>query len=67
MPTDAAALLAHTTANLGYTLESTDLRAGRKYVGKVRDVYTAGDHVAVVTTDRLSGEGRADARASAGH
>ena len=38
----------------GHTLESTRLRAGRRFVGKVRDVYTAGDFTLIVTTDRQS-------------
>jgi phosphoribosylaminoimidazole-succinocarboxamide synthase len=38
----------------GHTLSSTRLRAGRLFVGKVRDVYTVGDFALVVTTDRQS-------------
>jgi len=47
----AAALAA---AAAGHTLEATALRAGRRFVGKVRDVYTAGDLTLIVTTDRQS-------------
>jgi phosphoribosylaminoimidazole-succinocarboxamide synthase len=47
----AAALAA---AAAGHTLEATALRVGRRFVGKVRDVYTAGDFTLIVTTDRQS-------------
>ena len=33
---------------------SSNLRCGLKFTGKVRDTYTVGDKVVLVTTDRLS-------------
>lgn len=40
---------------LATTLDSTDFRGlGRKHAGKVRDVYTLGDRVTLVSTDRQS-------------
>ena len=47
-----AAALAAVAA--GHTLEATALRVGRRFVGKVRDVYTAGDFTLIATTDRQS-------------
>lgn len=42
-------------AQLPYTLKATDLPAlGDRYQGKVRDTYSKGDRLALVTTDRLS-------------
>jgi phosphoribosylaminoimidazole-succinocarboxamide synthase len=40
---------------LSTTLDSTDFpELGRKYVGKVRDVYTRGNQVTLISTDRQS-------------
>ncbi|MFN0061191.1 MAG: phosphoribosylaminoimidazolesuccinocarboxamide synthase [Myxococcaceae bacterium] len=42
-------------AQLPHTLSTTHLPAlGEAYVGKVRDVYRRGEHLVLVTTDRLS-------------
>jgi phosphoribosylaminoimidazole-succinocarboxamide synthase len=38
----------------GEILEATSLDIGVRFEGKVRDIYTAGDFVVAVTTDRLS-------------
>ncbi|MFA6033322.1 MAG: phosphoribosylaminoimidazolesuccinocarboxamide synthase [Myxococcota bacterium] len=41
--------------NLGNTLAETGFDAlGQKYRGKVRDVYSSGDRIVLVTTDRVS-------------
>ncbi|MBX5482035.1 MAG: phosphoribosylaminoimidazolesuccinocarboxamide synthase [Myxococcaceae bacterium] len=43
------------SAQLPYTLRETNFPAlGRKYRGKVRDTYAAGDRLVLITTDRLS-------------
>lgn len=40
---------------LAFTLEKTELKGlGDRYQGKVRDVYTQGDRMTIVTTDRVS-------------
>ncbi len=39
---------------LKFTLESTDIKAGQKYGGKVRDSYIFDKHRLIITTDRLS-------------
>src|SRR3989338_5860251 len=39
---------------LQYTLGSTDFHLGEKYSGKVRDRYSKGDRLILVTTDRIS-------------
>jgi len=39
---------------LNNILESTDLNIGKKFAGKVRDVYDLPDEIVIVTTDRLS-------------
>lgn len=39
---------------LNNILESTDLSIGKKFAGKVRDVYDLPDEIVIVTTDRLS-------------
>jgi phosphoribosylaminoimidazole-succinocarboxamide synthase len=39
---------------LPHTLERTDFAAGPKREGKVRDIYDVGDHLVLVTTDRVS-------------
>jgi len=39
---------------LPYCLTETDLPFGRKYQGKVRDIYDLGDKIALITTDRQS-------------
>lgn len=42
-------------AQLEHTLKGTDFDGlGDKYTGKVRDVYTQGDRLVIVTTDRVS-------------
>ena len=38
----------------GHFVETTRLKTGRLFVGKVRDVYTVGDFTLIVTTDRQS-------------
>lgn len=40
--------------SLPHCLEETSLDFGKKYRGKVRDVYETGDHLVLITTDRLS-------------
>lgn len=46
---------ARLTAQLPHTLKDTDFPAlGQKYRGKVRDTYARGDHLVLITTDRLS-------------
>lgn len=46
---------ARLAAQLPHTLKDTDFPAlGHKYRGKVRDTYAKGDHLVLVTTDRLS-------------
>lgn len=46
---------ARLTQQLTHTLNATDFPAlGQKYQGKVRDTYAKGDHLVLVTTDRLS-------------
>ena len=37
-----------------YTLKSTDFKIGKKYKGKVRDVYVTKDKVLLISTDRQS-------------
>lgn len=37
-----------------YTINNTDFNLGKKYEGKVRDVYTINDKMLIVTTDRIS-------------
>ncbi|ARB92930.1 phosphoribosylaminoimidazolesuccinocarboxamide synthase [Legionella longbeachae] len=39
---------------LAFCLDQTNLPAGEKYQGKVRDAYDLGDAIMLVTTDRLS-------------
>lgn len=39
---------------LSYTLEKTDFSIGEKYQGKVRDCYSTGDTIIMITTDRIS-------------
>jgi phosphoribosylaminoimidazole-succinocarboxamide synthase len=39
---------------LNNILESTDLNIGKKFAGKVRDVYDLPEEIVIVTTDRLS-------------
>lgn len=39
---------------LKYTLEKTNFSLGQRYKGKVRDCYTQGDKIIMVTTDRIS-------------
>jgi phosphoribosylaminoimidazole-succinocarboxamide synthase len=41
-------------AQLPHTLGATDLPLGSRYQGKVRDVYTRGDSLVLVVSDRLS-------------
>jgi phosphoribosylaminoimidazole-succinocarboxamide synthase len=51
MPVSDAVL----SQQLAHTLSRTDFPAlGTKYQGKVRDTYRRGDHLVLVTTDRLS-------------
>lgn len=46
---------ARLTAQLPHTLKDTDFPGlGQKYRGKVRDTYARGDHLVLITTDRLS-------------
>jgi phosphoribosylaminoimidazole-succinocarboxamide synthase len=45
-----------------YTLDETDLPIGRKYRGKVRDVYVADDKIFLIATDRQSAFDRILAR-----
>jgi len=40
--------------NIKNTIQETNLAAGEKYKGKVRDNYTRGDKRIIVTTDRIS-------------
>jgi phosphoribosylaminoimidazole-succinocarboxamide synthase len=43
------------TQQLSHTLSATDFPAlGTRYQGKVRDTYRRGDHLVLITTDRLS-------------
>jgi phosphoribosylaminoimidazole-succinocarboxamide synthase len=43
------------TQQLSHTLSATDFPAlGTRYQGKVRDTYQRGDHLVLITTDRLS-------------
>jgi phosphoribosylaminoimidazole-succinocarboxamide synthase len=37
-----------------YVINDTDYKIGKKYKGKVRDVYDLGDKLLIVTTDRIS-------------
>ncbi|MBI2784853.1 MAG: phosphoribosylaminoimidazolesuccinocarboxamide synthase [Legionella longbeachae] len=39
---------------LTFCLDQTNLPVGKKYQGKVRDAYDLGEHIMLVTTDRLS-------------
>ncbi|NNE48091.1 MAG: phosphoribosylaminoimidazolesuccinocarboxamide synthase [Rhodothermales bacterium] len=40
---------------LDHTIERTELsELGKRYEGKVRDTYAAGDHLILITTDRIS-------------
>ena len=36
------------------TLKKTDFDIGKRYQGKVRDVYDLGDKLLIITTDRIS-------------
>ncbi len=41
--------------HLDHTIERTELtELGNRYEGKVRDTYTAGEHLILITTDRIS-------------
>ena len=43
------------TRQLSRSLQATDISGlGKRYQGKVRDTYEAGDHLILVTTDRIS-------------
>ena len=50
----SAATLSTIESSLKLTLNRTALGVGKKYTGKVRDVYESEGHLLLITTDRLS-------------
>jgi len=51
---DQVLLSCRNAVQAGHFVETTRLKTGRLFVGKVRDVYTVGDFTLIVTTDRQS-------------
>jgi len=39
---------------MDFTVNKTDYKIGKKYQGKVRDIYDLGDKLLIITTDRIS-------------
>jgi phosphoribosylaminoimidazole-succinocarboxamide synthase len=54
MATDSANYAATISELSATTLNRTSLLIGKKYTGKVRDVYETRDHLVLITTDRQS-------------